>query len=257
MKAPLVKSLAAVFLLLLVGGQTAVADKVFSVEVVGRLPHDRKDFTQGLEIRDGKLYQGTGLRGRSALQVFDLDSGRKLREVPLPDQYFGEGITVLGDEIFQLTWRAGVVRVYERDSLALKREFEIPGEGWGLTNDGKRLIYSDGSHRLHLLTPEGDPLGTLEVLYRNRPVTRLNELEWTPDHLLANIWGRDWIFMIDIDRGDVIGRIDLTGLLPRRERRPDTDVLNGIAVNHATGALWVTGKNWPWIYQIELQERKR
>ena len=143
--------------MLLVGGQTAVADKVFSVEVVGRLPHDRKDFTQGLEIRDGKLYQGTGLRGRSALQVFDLDSGRKLREVPLPDRYFGEGVTVLGDEIFQLTWRAGVVRVYERDSLALKREFEIPGEGWGLTNDGKRLIYSDGSHRLHLLTPAGDP----------------------------------------------------------------------------------------------------
>jgi glutamine cyclotransferase len=225
-------------------------------EIVGKLPHSRKDFTQGLEIRDGILYQGTGLRGRSRLQGFDLKSGRLLRERALPRRYFGEGITVLGDRIVQLTWRSRKAFVYRRSDFQPIGEFTIPGEGWGLTNNGERLIYSDGSHILRFIDPETwEPAGSLAVHRNGTPLQHLNELEWTPDGLWANVWRRDLIVRIDTASGAVTGEINLRGLLPRAQILPGTDVLNGIAYDPADNTLWVTGKNWPWLYQLSLPAR--
>jgi len=225
----------------------------YNYRVTGKLPHSREDFTQGLEIRDGRLYQGTGRYGHSALQVFDLENGEQLTSKALPPDLFGEGVTVLGNRIVQLTWRSGRALLYDAESLERIGEFKLPGEGWGLTNNGEQLIYSDGSQYLHFIDPESWKVTrSVEVRLKGRPLRYLNELEWTPDYLLANVWGRDWLVMIDPDSGEVLGRAKLRGLLPREERRRSTDVLNGIARDPATGALWVTGKNWPWLYQIEL-----
>ena len=231
------------------------AAPLYEAMVVKKIPHSRQDFTQGLEIRGNRLYQGTGQYGESRLQMFDLETGTLLRQIKLPDRLFGEGITLLDNKIYQLTWRAGIMRIYAHDDFKLEQEVDIGGEGWGLTNDGDRLIMSDGSDRLRFLSNTGEDLGGLKVRYRGRPLKYLNELEWTPDYLLANIWGKDWIVMIDLDNGEVTGRVDLTGLLPRSERRRGTDVLNGIAYDHQRSELWVTGKNWPWIYQVELRQK--
>ncbi len=241
-------------LLLFCSGWCAGADiRLYGYRVLQQLPHDREDFTQGLEIRDGKLYQGTGLRGRSKLQVFDLSSGALLRQQRLAKQHFGEGITLLEDKLVQLTWRERRAFVYRRNSLERIGDFALPGEGWGLTNDGRQLIYSDGTNRLRFIDPASwEVTGGVSVTVQGRGIDYLNELEWTPDYLLANVWQSDCIMMIDLASGAVIGQILLHGLLPPAERQRTTSVLNGIARNPADGALWVTGKNWPWLYQIEL-----
>jgi glutamine cyclotransferase len=235
----------------------AQAETIYEAVVIQQLPHGRGDFTQGLEIQDGKLYQGTGGYGSSEIQVIDLANGELLRRQRLPPQLFGEGITLLQDKLIQLTWRAGIARVYQRPGLSVVQEFPLPGEGWGLTNDGKQLIYSDGGPQLHFLAANSwQHTHSITVRYEGHPVRYLNELEWTPDYILANVWQSDWIMMIDAVSGDVIGRIDLRGLLAADQRRPGTDVLNGIARDPDTGTLWVTGKNWPWLYQIELRVKK-
>ena len=222
-------------------------------EVIGKLPHSRSDFVQGLEIRAGRLYQGTGLRGQSRLQVFDLQTGELLRERALPARYFGEGITVLGSRIIQLTWQAEKALVYRRADLEPMGSFPLPGQGWGLTNDGSQLLYSDGSDTIRFISPrDWQVTGSLSVQRDGRPLSRLNELEWTPRGLFANIWLEDTIVLIDPVTGEVTGELDLEGLLPRRERRRGTDVLNGIAYDGDTDTLWVTGKNWPWLYQLQL-----
>ena len=229
--------------------------QVASIEyrVVGKQPRSRKYFVQGLEIRNGSLYQGTGMRGQSGIQVFDLESGQMQQSRRLSRKLFGEGITVLGDQVVQLTWRSRRAFVYDRADLSLQSEFRIPGEGWGLTNDGEQLIYSDGSAHLHFIDPSSWRIErSLQVTRNGIPLQYLNELEWTPDYLLANVWREDAIYMIDLDNGEVIGEIDLRGLLPAAQRKPTTDVLNGIAIDPSSGLLWVTGKYWPAIYQIEL-----
>ena len=227
----------------------------YGFKVLERRPHSRRAWVQGLEIRDGKLYQGIGRKGQSRLQVFDLHSGELFLEKRLPGKYFGEGVTVLDERIFQLTWKARKGFIFRRYDLALLGEFPLQGQGWGLTNDGERLILSDGTDHLYFLSPkDGRILHSQRVRDRGKPVTYLNELEWTPDYLLANVWYSNKIMMIDPRSGDVIGRIDLSGLLPDSERRSDTSVLNGIARDPETGDLWVTGKNWPWLYRIELLE---
>ncbi len=237
-----------------VGPAVSEAVQQLDFEVIGQLAHSRSDFTQGLEIRDGVLYQGTGIVGRSRLQAFDLASGELLRERVLPRPFFGEGITVFGDLVIQLTWQSRRVFVYRREDFTPLGAFAISTEGWGLTNDGARLIYSDGSDVLRVLPTEGEIKVEREIHVRrgDTPVQRLNELEWTPQGIWANVWERDLLVRIDPASGQVNAELNLKGLLPRSEYRPGTNVLNGIAYDAADGTLWVTGKNWPWLYQLKL-----
>lgn len=226
----------------------------YTVEVTDRKPLSREHFVQGLEIVGDKLYLSSGLYRRSKLLRYDFTSGTLEAEQKLDDHQFAEGLTVLNGRVYQLTWRNRLGLIYDEHSLKLVARWRLPGEGWGLTNNGKELIYSDGSDRLHFIAPEdGRRLRSLRVVENNRRVRYLNELEWIDGRIWANIWGSDRIVIIDPATGAVTATVDLTGLLPTPERRADTDVLNGIARDPATGNIWVTGKRWPWLYQIELR----
>jgi glutamine cyclotransferase len=237
----------------------------YRYKVIKIYPHDRRFFTQGLIYEDGFLYEGTGLYGQSALYRRDLQTGRIVKSLRLPDRYFGEGITVLGDRLFQLTWQSGVGFVYTKDTFTPLREFQYTGEGWGLTCDGRRLILSDGTATLRFLDPNTfAETGRLEVRDRGRPIPYLNELEYVADRpagaqpqegpgsICANIWGADRIAIIDPATGRVTGWIDLSGLYPRPTDEQADDVLNGIAYLPQTKRLLVTGKRWPQLYEIEL-----
>lgn len=240
-------------LLLALFSCAAAALETYSYRVLEQQPQPRDHYVQGLQIVDGMLYVSTGRYGQSRLLQYRLADGELLRERRLHPRLFGEGLTVLGERVYQLTWKARRMLVYRRDDLQLETTLTIPGEGWGLTDNGRELIYTDGGHHLHFLDPaDGRPLRSVAVTERGIPLPQLNELEWIDDKVWANIWQRDRIVIIDPVTGEVEASIDLRGLLPLPERRPDTDVLNGIARDPTDGALWVTGKNWPWRYRIEL-----
>jgi glutamine cyclotransferase len=245
-----------VAVLLALGAATlpALAEEVavYGYKVLERRAHPRDNFVQGLEIRGDTLYVGTGGYGSSALREYDFSSMRQRREYLLPQVFFGEGITRLGAQIYQLTWRSGVGLVYDSDTLQPLRHWRLATQGWGLTSNGSELIYSDGSHRLYFANPDRlEEPRTLEVTLNGRPLPRLNELEWIEGAIWANVWGAYQLVVIDPRTGAVTAIVDLRGLLPESERRPDTDVLNGIAWDQEQRALWVTGKRWPWLYRIE------
>ena len=225
----------------------------YTYNVIASYPHDGGAFTQGLVIEDGVLYEGTGLYGRSSLRRVDLETGEVLQLYELPEQYFGEGITVYGDRIIQLTWQAGTGFVYDRDSFELLREFNYPTEGWGLTHDGERLIMSDGSATLYFLDPDTfEETGRVEVRDNDSPVRWLNELEYIGGNVYANVWTTDLIAIINPDTGGVTGWIDLEGILSPEDRTVYVDVLNGIAYDAENDRLFVTGKLWPRLFEIEL-----
>ncbi|TGD76028.1 glutaminyl-peptide cyclotransferase [Mangrovimicrobium sediminis] len=231
----------------------ALAIEQYGYRVIDKKPQDRSLFIQGLEIRDGKLYVGSGNYGQSVLQRIDFASMEPEVTRHLNPRLFGEGVTVFGDFIYQLTWRERMLLVFKRDDLSPVEWHPLAGEGWGMTNDGTRLIYSDGSDRLYFLSPGTRGVtGSIRVTENGKPVTRLNELEWVDGEVWANIWQSDRIVIINPETGEVRASIDLRGLLPVMERKAGTDVLNGIAVDPATGDIWVTGKRWPWLYHIEL-----
>lgn len=230
-----------------------LAAPVYDYEVVAEYPHDPAAFTQGLVYEDGVLVEGTGLRGRSSLREVDLETGQVLQSIQLPEQYFGEGVAVLGDRIYQLTWQENTGFVYDRDTFELVGGFTYPMEGWGLTDDGKQLIMSDGTSTLYFLDPETlEIIGSVPVTDTGRPVIRLNELEYVEGEVFANVWQTDWIVRIDPQTGQVLGWIDLAGLLPAEDRQQPVDVLNGIAYDDQMDRLFVTGKWWPKLFQIEL-----
>ncbi len=225
----------------------------FTYQIVNAYPHDRNAFTQGLVFEGGVLYEGTGRHGYSSLRRVELKSGRVLQIHELPNRFFGEGITVLGERIIQLTWRSGVGFVYDKSSFELLEEFRYPTEGWGLTHDGQRLIMSDGTSALHFLDPETfEEVGRIEVRDGDEPVTRLNELEYVRGEIYANVWQTDRIARIAPDTGEVMGWIELAGLLSAEDRAQPVDVLNGIAYDAANDRLFVTGKLWPRLFEIEL-----
>jgi len=229
----------------------------YTVRVLEKKPQTRDTFVQGLEIRDGELYVSSGLYGKSRLMRYDFAQGTLESAQPVAAEYFAEGLTVLEDRVFQLTWRNRTMLVYRKSDLHLEGSLPLPGEGWGLTNNGEELIYSDGSATLRFLAPDtARVLRSVTVVYENRPVRNLNELEWIDGAIWANVWTQDAIVIIDPGSGEVTGVIDLRGLLPLPERQWDTDVLNGIARNPADETVWVTGKNWPWLYRIELVPAK-
>ena len=221
--------------------------------MVRSYPHDPQAFTQGLVFLDGVLYEGTGLNGRSGIRRVRLENGEVVKIQKLEDRYFGEGIAIVGDSIVQLTWKSEVGFVYDRNTFQRTKTFNYPGEGWGLTFDGKRLIMSDGSATLRFLDPASlKETGRLEVRDGGRPVPQLNELEVVKGEIYANVWGTDRIARISPTTGAVIGWIDLTGILSPRDPA-STDVLNGIAYDAAKDRLFVTGKLWPRLFEIRVK----
>jgi glutamine cyclotransferase len=235
----------------------SAATETFGYRVIKEYPHDRRAFTQGLAYVDGVLYEGTGLYGESTLRRVDLETGEVLQAVGLSEEYFGEGIAVLGERIYQLTWKNGVCVVFDRETFELQEAFTYETEGWGLTTDGERLIMSDGTNRLFIRDPETfAELDTIDVYEGVRAIWNLNELEVVDGEIWANVWQTDHIARIDPETGQVTGWIDLTGLLSEKERekRP-VDVLNGIAYEPETDRLFVTGKLWPKLFEIEVVPR--
>ena len=225
----------------------------YTYESMNTYPHDRQAFTQGLLFADGFLYEGTGLYGASTLRKVALESGEVLQLRELPEQFFGEGLTLMGDRLIQLTWQSRVGFVYDRESFELMRQFNYPTEGWGLTHDGRQLIMSDGSATLFFLDPETfAEIGRVEVRDHRGPVKRLNELEYVGGEIYANIWTTDYIARIAPQTGRVVGWIDLHGLLSPPERGTRVDVLNGIAYDEKNDRLFVTGKWWPSLFEIKL-----
>jgi glutamine cyclotransferase len=237
----------------------AEATPVYGYRVVAEYPHDRRAFTQGLVYIDGVLYEGTGLNGESTLRRVDLESGEVLQSVSLTPAAFGEGIAVMGDRIYQLTWQNKTAVLWDRNTFEPLEVFSYDTEGWGLTTDGERLIMSDGTNRLYYRDPDTfGVLSTLDVFDGDKPVANLNELEYVDGEIWANVWQTDLIARIDPATGAVVGWIDLRGLLSEKARqRHEVDVLNGIAVDPDTGHIYVTGKLWPKLFEIELVPKER
>ena len=224
-------------------------------KVVHIYPHSREAFTEGLFYAHGALYESTGMNGASFIRKLDLESGKVLQQISLDPEYFGEGIVSWGSRLIQLTWRTEVGFSYDLASLRRTGRFHYRGEGWGLTHDDHQLIMSDGSSTLRLLDPQSlQQTGSLSVTENGRPVPRLNELEWVKGRIYANVWLTRHIVVIDPRTGHVTADIDLGHLLPSSTplANPTDDVLNGIAWDAEHDRLFVTGKCWPYLYEIKL-----
>lgn len=227
----------------------------YKIEVVKAYPHDTESYTQGLFWHDGSLYESTGLNGKSTFRKVDLQSGQALTKLPFNKKYFVEGSVILGDKLYILTWTNKVVFIYDANTLEYRSTYSYPREGWGLTTDGRSLISSDGSSRIYFLTPELKFERSINVTLNGRAVRYLNELEWIDGRIWANVYTTDTIVIINPDTGIVEATVDCEGLLPERLRTYDTDVLNGIAVD-SEGRIFLTGKNWPELYEVKLVGEK-
>jgi len=225
----------------------------YTYHIVHTFPHDPLAFTQGLVYLDGFLYEGTGLEEQSSIRKVKLETGEVLQKRDLPGEYFGEGIVIWKDRLLQLTWKAEKGFIYDLATFTPKGEFHYPGEGWGLTTDGKRIIMSDGTAELRFWDPETlQEIGRITVTDDGRPVSELNELEWVKGEVYANVWQTERIARIDPKTGKVVGWIDCHGLLTPADRTELTDVLNGIAYDAKGDRLFVTGKRWPKLFEIKL-----
>lgn len=234
------------------------APEQYSFSVVNTFPHDSQAYTQGLEYQDGFLYESTGLNGKSSLRKVELTTGRVLKKIDLPANLFGEGLTIVGDKIIQLTWQSGIGIVYDKNTFEKEREFNYQAsrEGWGITFDGERLIKSDGTNRLYFLDKDNyHETGYIEVYTDKGPLDQINELEYINGKVYANIYTTDKIAIIDPISGMVEGEINLIGLLPQSHHTPETDWLNGIAYDKYSDRLFVTGKNWDTLFEIKLLKR--
>jgi glutaminyl-peptide cyclotransferase len=233
--------------------QAPVAALQLGWKTVASYPHDSNAFTQGLVWHDGGFYEGTGLEGKSQLRRVAFPSGRVEKKIDLPGNLFGEGIALVGDKIFQITWQSKIGFIYERDTLKPLRQFSYENEGWGLTYDGQFLIQSDGTSTLIYRDAQSfQTVRQMPVTMNGQPLSRLNELEWIEGEIWANVWQTDTIVRIDPATGRVKSYLDLTGLLPRRLRTGKEDVMNGIAYDSETKRLFVTGKLWPRLFEIKV-----
>lgn len=229
----------------------------WTYKIVNSFVHDPNAFTQGLVFEDGFLYEGTGLNRKSELRKVELATGNVLLSRKLPDKFFGEGITIYGDRIIQLTYKSRVGFVYDKKTFELLRQFNYQTEGWGLTNDGKNLIMSDGTPMLHFLDPETFAHDhKIMVLDQESPVWGLNELEFIDGQIYANVWPTERIVKIEPQTGRVVGWIDVEGILSPHDQIGQVDVFNGIAYDPVDRRLFVTGKFYPKLYEIELVPAK-
>jgi glutamine cyclotransferase len=234
-------------------GSVVFLDAADGYRIVHTYPHDPQAFTQGLVFVDGLLYESTGLSGQSSLRMVDLETGRVLQDQPVDSKFFAEGLTDWGSSLVQLTWETGIAFVYDRFSFRVLGNFSYSGEGWGLTHDAKSLIVSDGTPVLRFFDPANfKELRHVIVKDHGKPVTDINELEYVHGQIYANIWHSDRIARIDPNTGKILGWIDLKGLLPDNEHSSPEAVLNGIAYDAAHDRLFVTGKLWPKLFEIQI-----
>lgn len=229
---------------------------VYGYSVKRVFAHNPQSYTQGLLWHEGYLMESTGQYGESSVMKIDINTGKCVQRTDLPDKYFGEGMTAINGKLYQLTWQEQTLHIYDLKSLKNIGEIKYQGEGWGLTNDSTHLYMSNGSDKIYVRDPQTfDILRTIEVRNQGGRVTLINELEWIEGEIWANIFMSDLIVRIDPLSGKVTGIIDLEGLLPQSDRTPTTDVLNGIAYDKATRKIYVTGKNWSKLFEIELTKK--
>ena len=228
----------------------------YRVKVVGEYPHDAHAYTQGLFFHDGVLYETTGQWGESSIRTVDLETGKVTAIKKLSSKYFGEGSAILGDDLYVLTWTNKLAFRYDAKTLTYKATLPFPREGWGLTTDGRQLIASDGSSTLYFLDKDMKVQKRLRVTLRDRSLQYLNELEWIDGKIWANVYTSDMIAIINPSNGKVEATVDCRGLLPASLRTKDTDVLNGIAVD-SDGHVYLTGKNWPRLYEVRLAKESK
>lgn len=228
----------------------------YKLDVVAEYPHDVSSYTQGLFFKDGQMYESTGQFGESTFRKVDLETGKAMERMDFSDEYFVEGSVMFEGNLYILTWTNRKAFVYDAETLKYKSTWSYPREGWGLTTDGKSLIASDGSATLHYMDKNFAPEKKITVRLEGKPVRFLNELEYIDGKIWANIYTTDTIVIINPKDGRVEGMIDCTGLLPKKLHTSSTDVLNGIAYDKKTGKIYLTGKNWPKLYEIRLVEKK-
>lgn len=246
----------------------------YTVKVLEKYPHDPKAYTQGLFFNDGVLFETTGQWGESSIRKVDLKRGHVEKKVSLSSKYFGEGSCVVDGKLYMLTWTNKVAFVYNPSTLKYEKTLAYPREGWGLTAvhaadkskfGGAVMVASDGSSNLYFLDKDLRTLKTVKVTFNGRPLRLLNELEWIDGRIWANVYTTDLIVIIDPYTGNVCGKIDCSSLIPQDKRTPDMDVLNGIALHPASkdsrssgtaGDIYLTGKNWPWLFRIKLVPTK-
>jgi len=228
---------------------------IHGYQIVNIWPHDSNAFTQGLILMDGKLLESTGEEGRSSLRRVELETGKVLKKVDVPEPYFAEGIAVLNGKVYQLTWQHHVGFIYDAQTFERTGQFNYEGEGWGLATDGQSLILSDGTNQIRFINPTDFKVTkTIDVVDGTRPVDQLNELEYVNGEIYANVWHENRIATIDPQNGHVTSWIDLSGLMPEGELQDPEAVLNGIAYDQANNKLYVTGKLWPRLFEIRVKQ---
>jgi glutaminyl-peptide cyclotransferase len=232
----------------------SAAVPIYNVEVVHTYPHDASAFTEGLFYLNGFLYESTGLEGHSSIRKVKLETGEVVQKVDIPKQYFGEGIVSWQGHLISLTWKSEVGFVFRLNDLKLERKFQYSGEGWALTRNDTQIIMSDGTPELRFLDPKTlTETGRIQVTLEGKAVHDVNELEWIKGEIYANVWQTNWILRIDPRTGTVLGLINLAGLLKATDIvRGQTDVLNGIAYDAKADRIFVTGKNWPKLFEIRV-----
>jgi glutaminyl-peptide cyclotransferase len=253
--------LKATFVLCVSAGAAAVATssqraiRTYDVEVVHTYPHDPEAYTEGLFYLDGYLYESTGLEQHSSIRKVRLETGEVLQKIEIPPQYFGEGIVNWHGRLISLTWKSQVGFIFDLATFKQQRQFRYDGEGWALTQDGRQILMSDGTPQIRFINPATlKETNRITVTLDGKPVRNVNELEWVKGEIYANVWQTDWILRIDPHDGRVVGLINLAGLLSPSDRvAGHTDVLNGIAYDAKGDRLFVTGKNWPKLFEIRLR----
>jgi glutaminyl-peptide cyclotransferase len=232
----------------------------YGYEIVHIFPHDGTAFTEGLLYRDGFLYESTGLPGRSSIRKVRLETGQVVQQRTVPRPYFGEGIVAQKNRLIQLTYTTQIGFIYDLDTLTLRGTFHYPGQGWSMTQDGKHILMDDGTPEIRFWNSETlQEISRIRVTANGEPVENLNELEWVNGEIYANVWHTDRIARINPASGKVVGWIDLTGLLPKADFLPEPEgveqVLNGIAYDSKQNRLFVTGKYWPKLFEIQLYRK--